>query len=150
MLPGYKHIETLISFVQRVQEELHPVAVVLFGSLAKGNYYLHSDADVCVILARPEVPWAEGYERVAALDPEGVIQPMVYGSDQFLRMIRDLNALALEVCHDGWVLAGDEGYIRSLEETFVKTKRLYGLEKTEGGWLVRREIGGAIGLRGEV
>jgi predicted nucleotidyltransferase len=135
-LPGYEHLEALISFVRRVQD-LQPAAVILFGSLAKGNYYLRSDADICVILSQPQVSWAEGYELVAALN-EGVVQKLVYGAEQFLQMIRDANALALEVCHDGWALAGEEGYVRRVEETFWQTKRRWGLVKTESGWLIRK------------
>jgi predicted nucleotidyltransferase len=138
-LPDYEHLETLVSFVERAQEKLHPAALILFGSLTKGNYYLDSDADICVILAQPEVSWGEGYKQVAPFDPEGVVQPLVYGTEQFLKMVRDANGLALEVCHDGWVLAGDEGYIQRLEEAFAEAKRHFGLEKTESGWLMRKE-----------
>lgn len=137
-LPGYEHVAALISFLRRVQDELHPAAVILFGSLAKGNYYLHSDADVCVILVQSEVSWGEGYERVAPLDPEGVIQPLIYGSDQFFRMLSDANAMALEICHDGWVIASEADYIHRLEETFEQAKLRYHLEKTKSGWLIHR------------
>jgi hypothetical protein len=139
-LHDYEHLDALVTFVRRVVDELHSAAVILFGSLTKGTYYLHhSDADVCVILAEPEISWKEGYERVASLDAEGIVQPMVYGKEQFLRMLQDAHFLALEVCHDGWVLSGDEEYVERLEEAFERARERYGLEKTESGWLLQRK-----------
>ncbi len=137
-LPGYRHVATLTSFVRLTEEMLCPVAIILFGSLTKGTYYLHSDADICIILAQPEISWAEGYDRVAALDSEGVVQPMVYGRVQFPNMIRSANSLALEVCHDGWMLGGEEDYVQLLEEAFNQAEWRYGLQKTESGWLMRK------------
>jgi len=136
-LPGYRHVAALTSFVRLTEEVLCPVAIIMFGSLTKGTYYLHSDADICAVLAEREVFWAEGYDRTAALDPEGVVQPMVYGRVQFLNMIRDANSLALEVCHDGWMLGGEEDYVQLLEEAFKQAEWRYGLQKTESGWLMR-------------
>lgn len=137
-LPDYEHLDALMTFVRRARDELSPAAMILFGSLVKGNYYVHSDADVCVVLREPEVDWHEGYERVAALDEEGIIQPMVYGHDQFVAMLRAANALALQVGHDGWVLAGDEEFVHRLEEAFEQARERYGLEKTESGWLLQK------------
>jgi hypothetical protein len=138
-LHDYEHLSALFTFVRRVVDELHPVALILFGSLTKGTYYLHhSDADVCLILAEPEISWEEGYERVASLDEDGIVQPMVYGTEQFLKMLQGANFLALEVCHDGWVLAGDEEYVQQLEEAFEQARERYGLEKTASGWLRQR------------
>lgn len=126
-----------MAFVQRVQERLRPAAVILFGSLAKGTYYVHSDADVCVILDEPWVDWHGGYERVAPCDEAGTVQPMVYGRDQFGAMVREINALALEICHDGWVLAGDATYVKQLEASVEQVQRAYGLERTSGGWQIQ-------------
>jgi len=136
-LPGYRHVAALTSFVRLTEEVLCPVAIILFGSLTKGTYYFHSDADICVVLAQPEISWADGYDRTAALDPEGIVQPVVYGRVQFLNMIGDANSLALEMCHDGWVLGGEEDYVRSLEEAFKQAEWRYRLQKTESGWLMR-------------
>jgi hypothetical protein len=62
---------------------------------------------------------------------------MVYGRVQFLNMIRDANPLAMEICHDGWILGGEEDYVQLLEEAFKQAEGRYGLQKTESGWLMR-------------
>ncbi|MFB6271771.1 MAG: nucleotidyltransferase domain-containing protein [Salinibacter sp.] len=137
-MPDYKYLDALVTFVRRARDELSPAAIILFGSLAKGDYYVHSDADVCVLLREPEVDWHAGYERAAALDDQGIVQPMVYGREQFVTMLREANALALEVGHDGWVLVGDEDVVNELEKAFSEAVQQYRLGKTAGGWRMSR------------
>lgn len=132
-LPGYKHLAALESFVQRAKSHLRPAALILFGSLAKGDYYHHSDADVCVILEAPYVDFFASYDRIARLDPKGIVQPVVFGTRQFLEQIAHANALALEICHDGIALAGREDYLHQVALSFARVQRRY--TKTATGWI---------------
>jgi len=137
-LKGYEHQAALAHFIHRVTEELAPLALLLFGSLAKGDYHTFSDADVCVILSAPEAHLLEGYNRVAPLDPTGIVQPLVYGREQFMRMIDEANGLALEVMHHGVALAGHEAFLSELEEAWQRARERLGLEKTATGWRITR------------
>lgn len=137
-LRGYEHQAAVAHFVQRVTEELRPSALLLFGSLAKEEYHTFSDADVCVILSASEVHPFEGYDEVASLDPTGIVQPVVYGREQFMRMIAEANGLALEVMHHGIALAGDEAFLSELEAAWQRAQKQLGLEKTATGWRITR------------
>ncbi|MEA3345633.1 MAG: nucleotidyltransferase domain-containing protein [Chloroflexota bacterium] len=137
-LKGYEHRAALGNFIHRMTEELFPLAILLFGSLAKGNYHTFSDADVCVILPTPEAHPFEGYGQMASLDPTGVIQPMVYGREQFMRMISEANGLALEVMYYGIALAGQDAFLAELEEAWQGTRERLGLEKTATGWQITK------------
>ncbi len=132
-LRGYKHLAALERFVRRVQRDLRPAALILFGSLAKGDYYQHSDADVCVILDTPSIEFFAGYDRVARLDPEGIVQPVVFGTKQFLEQIAHANALALEIWHGGIALAGRKDYLHQVALSFARVQRRY--TKTATGWI---------------
>lgn len=132
-LQGYKHLEALASFVRRAQDQLHPAALILFGSLAKGDYYQHSDADVCVVFDMPRVDFFVAYDRVARLNPAGIVQPVVFGTQQFLEQVARANALALEICHDGIVLAGREAYLHQVALSFARIQQRYA--KTATGWI---------------
>ena len=141
LAPGFKHYahtEAVGRFVERAVEELRPLALILFGSLAKGDYHQHSDADFCVVL--PETPSSpfEGYDRVVACDPSGVIQPVVYGPNQFRRMVCQANGLALEIMADGRFLAGDETFREEIETLAVQTRDRLGIERTPTGWRIAR------------
>jgi len=135
-LRGYEHRIALGHFIRRVTEEMSPLALLLFGSLAQGSYHTFSDADVCVILPTPDVHPLEGYDQVAPLDQTGIVQPLVYGREQFLRMMDEANGLALEVMYHGIALAGDEPFLSELEVTWQTTRERLGLGKTVTGWQI--------------
>ena len=135
---GYVYTEAVGRFIERAARELRPLALILFGSLAKGDYHQHSDADFCVVLAEsPRSPF-EGYDRVVACDPSGVVQPVVYGAEQFRQMVRQANGLALEVMADGLFLAGDEAFRQEIEQLAAHTRQRLGIERTPTGWRIAR------------
>jgi hypothetical protein len=132
------HTEAVGRFVERAAQELRPLALILFGSLARGDYHQYSDADFCLVLAEtPRSPF-EGYDRVVACDPSGVVQPLVYGPDQFRQMVRQANGLALEVLADGLFLAGDEAFWQEIEQLATHTRQRLGIERTPTGWRIAR------------
>jgi len=134
----YTYREAVGRFVERASQELRPLALILFGSLARGDYHQHSDADFCLVLAEtPRFPF-EGYERVVACDPSGVVQPLVYGPDQFRQMVRQANGLTLEVLADGLFLAGDEAFRREIERMAARTRQQLGIKRTPTGWFIAR------------
>lgn len=141
---GYAHTEAVGRFIERAARELRPLALILFGSLARGDYHQHSDADFCLVLAEaPRSPF-EGYDQVVAYDPSGVVQPLVYGPEQFRQMVRQANGLALEVMADGLFLAGDETFRQEIVGLAARTWQRLGLERTLTGWHIARPelIGG--------
>jgi len=136
----YAHAEAVGRFVERATQELRPLALILFGSLARGDYHQRSDADFCIVLPdTPRLPF-EGYDRVVACDPSGVVQPVVYGPDQFRQMVRQANGLALEVMADGLFLAGDEAFRQGIEQLAAQVRQQLGIERTPTGWRIARHL----------
>jgi hypothetical protein len=147
---SYRQALAVERFIKRATRELRPLALILFGSLARGDYHQYSDADVCVVLAEsPRSPF-EGYDRVVAVDPSGVVQPVVYGRDQFRRMVRQANGIALEIMADGLFLAGDDGLRQEIQELAAKTQRHLGIERTPTGWRINRPEAWEAEFRDEV
>jgi len=132
----YAHTEAVGRFIERARQDLRPLALILFGSLARGDYHRRSDADFCVVLTdSPRSPF-EGYDRVVACDPSGVVQPVVYGADQFRQMVRQANGLALEVMADGLFLSGDEAFRQEIEGLAARTRQRLGIGRTPTGWRI--------------
>jgi hypothetical protein len=75
---------------------------------------------------------------VVAYDPSGVVQPVVYGPDQFRQMVRQTNGLALEVMADGLFLAADETFRQEIEGLTARTRQRLGIERTPTGWRIAR------------
>lgn len=134
----YAYTEAVGRFVERVTRELRPVAVILFGSLARGDYHQRSDADFVVLLAESFHSPFDGYDCVVACDPSGVVQPLVYSPDQFRQMLRQGNGLALEVMADGLFLAGDETFFQEIEQLAAQVQQQLGIERTPTGWYLAR------------
>jgi hypothetical protein len=136
-LKGYKHTSDVVSFVRQAQQRSDVVALILFGSLAKEDFYEHSDADVCVVLQQPAVhPLLRDVDAFWQDAPPGIIELHIYGSQQFKQMIRQANGLALEVMHYGVALSGDRFYLTEIERLFRETRRDLSLVRVGNGWVV--------------
>lgn len=134
----YGYALDVARFIERLEEELRPLAVILFGPLANNVHHQFSDAEVCIVLRdRPLSPYI-GYDRVTAMDPSGAIRPLVYGADQFRRMLRLANPLALEVSADGVFLTGDENFCEEIERLVADARRPLGGEPVTTNWHINR------------
>ena len=49
----YTHAEAVGRFVEQATRMLSPLALILFGSLARGDCHQRSDADFCVVPTPP-------------------------------------------------------------------------------------------------
>lgn len=133
-LDRYRFREELIGFLERVVE-LEPVAIILFGSLAKGDHLEDSDADVAVILNEKKVPILQKMGELKEFDDSGVIDVFPYGYEQFKNMIEDMNPFAFDVMEGVIIFTGDESklsdIIKTMERIFIErdVKRTeYGIE----------------------
>lgn len=107
---------------------LKPVLMVLFGSVARGDFTQESDADVLVIFERP-VDWATVYAH-----SQGMVQPFVTTVDEVLAQIRQGEPFFIEVVEEGKVLYEvDQMHERLLAEA-ARAKRRWGLVRTADGW----------------
>ena len=133
-LARYGHRDALRDFVERVEEEIHPAAVILFGSLARGDFYSHSDADVCVVLSSAVHPFLADTPDVRGYDPTGIVEPVIFGHEQFLQMVREANPLALEIAVDGILIGGEAQFASRIEEALAEAYARFGLKRHAGGW----------------
>jgi len=86
--------------------------IILFGSMARGDYGLYSDADVLIILN--ESKYGRYFERIPEfldyfLDSKVPVDIFPYTVDEIERMRKRGNALITRALREGVVLAGWEG-----------------------------------------
>lgn len=122
--PAFAELE---EFVQRVSVR-KPLLVLLFGSLATGQFTQHSDADVLVIFNR-SVDWMSVYECSA-----GRVQPLVRELGEALGEIEAGNTLLIEALEDGIPLLDRAGAYERLRCACWEAKRRLGLVRTRRGW----------------
>ena len=95
------------------------VAVILVGSLARGDYTAFSDADVIVIAnnvpSNPMERLKDFMDSSLSVD----LQPRVFTVKEFFKMAKDRRRIIGEVVKYGILLAGDRGIIEKVRKEFL-------------------------------
>jgi predicted nucleotidyltransferase len=123
----YPRFHKVKTFVRRVSQR-HPLLVVLFGSVARGDYKQHSDADVLVLFDKPD-KLDDVYK-----DCEGTVHPIVKTLDQMEQFIREGEPFYIEMIEDGIPLYDADGMFKKLARLVRDAKRAWGLKRTRTGW----------------
>ena len=112
-------MKELKGYAQRVVEK-GGSAVILIGSLARGDYTAFSDADVVIVYNTDVSFWDRGAEF---LDPSLSIelQPLVYTEGELLSMARAKRRVVKEIVGLGVLLAGDPAFLERLRAELNNT-----------------------------
>jgi len=133
----FPHLDALREFLARIRTREHPLAILLFGSLANGQHLPGSDIDVAIIFAHDVDSMQEGAE-LSRLDDSGLIQPFAMSLNQLERRIEDLNPLVLEIVSDGLVLhCSDDICLERIERKLSTVIERFRVERTETRWIIR-------------
>jgi len=106
-------------------------AVVLIGSLARGDYTAYSDADLVII--SDKVP-SRPIDRVAGfIDSSLPIDavPIVYTTEEAIKMAEEGRRVIKEIVNYGKLLAGEKGLIEELRRRFKDTPSSAGPHSTD-------------------
>ena len=107
--------------------------IVLYGSMARGNWSIGSDFDLLIGLRIDDgkrfLDRVYEYERIAP----GPIEPFVYSRSEWEQMWRDLHLTYLEAADYGLPLF-DRGAWARLREEFTRYLAAGVVERRHGGW----------------
>jgi hypothetical protein len=123
----YPHRSSVERFVEKVRR-LDPLLVLLFGSVATGEFTQYSDADVLVVFERP-VDWETAYAC-----SDGVVQPVVKTQDELTAQIAAGEPFFCEIVEEGQVLFDAGGVYTRLRRSVSAARERWGLERTPNGW----------------
>ena len=110
-------IEELKEYARKALEK-GANAVILIGSLARGDYTAFSDADLVIIIGQTS---RKPVERIKDyLDPSLPIdvEPRVYTVDELLRMAREKRRIVREILEHGILLAGNDDILKMIKEMY--------------------------------
>jgi len=136
-LRGLPRFDSLKSFVEAVlkRRDNRVVSIILFGSMAKGNYTNHSDYDVLIVVSKEELSFKDRLYKYSTLS-NGWVEPFVYTSEEAESMLEDYNPLMLDALKDGIVIH-DEGEWALLKDRFNEMLREGILIPKENGWIIK-------------
>ena len=112
-------IEELKEYARKALEK-GAYAVILIGSLARGDYTAFSDADLVIIVGQT---YRKPVERIKDyIDPSLSIdiEPRVYTIDELLRMAREKRRIVREILEHGILLAGNNDILKMIKECYQK------------------------------
>lgn len=144
MLKALSHlpeVEKLERFLLRLLEKRGAEIefVILFGSMAKGNWSASSDYDLLIGL-RGE----DGQRLIERLGEflsyaEGDLQPFPYSRSEWERMFREYHPLLLEALEHGVVLH-DLGAFARMKETFREWRESGRVCPWRSGWKIAEAV----------
>jgi len=115
-------MKKLKAYAEKVIEK-GAIAVILIGSLARGNYTAYSDADVIIVLRgdnrRPIDRIPEYIDPALPID----IEPRVYTIDELNEMAKRGARIIKEILEIGKILAGDKQIIEELQRYLTSASR---------------------------
>lgn len=83
---------------------LKPKKVILFGSMARGDYHEFSDVDL-LIIRDTDKRFIERIEEVCSqIKSRLPVEPLVYTESEFERMLQEENSLIKKALEEGVVL----------------------------------------------
>ena len=114
-------IEELKEYARKALEK-GAYAVILIGSLARGDYTAFSDADLVIIVSQAS---RKPIERIKDyLDPSLSIdiEPRIYTVDELLRMAREKRRIVREILEHGILLAGNDDILKMIKGLYEKQR----------------------------
>jgi len=110
-------MKKLREYAKRIEKK-GAKAVILIGSLARGDYTAFSDADIVIIA--DNVPQNLSERLRDFIDPEFPIdlEPRVYTTEEILKMARNKRKIIDEIINHGILIAGNENLIRKIKKEF--------------------------------
>lgn len=137
-LSGRPEVEKLERFVQRLLdrrgEELE--FIVLFGSMARGDWSLGSDYDILVGLRGDDGKRLIDRMYEFSLLVEGNLEVFPYGRSEWRRMFEELHPFLLEAFEHG-VALWDRGAFAEMRKDFRRWRESGLVTPWRSGWKIR-------------
>lgn len=128
-----KKYEVLERYLSELRKELDLKLVILFGSLARGDWSESSDIDLLIVSDDLSDDPAENFIRLK----RECVEPHGFSTRRFLAELEKPNLLIMDALEYGRRLIVDEKFMKLVEEKFEEVKRKYGLKWVDGTWTWR-------------
>ncbi len=121
---------TIKKYINDVIKELNPKCIILYGSLARGDFNERSDIDIIVISSLLPKNYYERakllYGLIKTFDP---IDPIGFTPEEFINMIKKRHCTSLFAMEEGKALYGKKyfSYLKKIhKEVIIKYKIVKG------------------------
>jgi len=137
-LPRFDSLKGFIDAILKLKGD-RILSIVLFGSMAKGNYTKYSDYDLLIIISQEELSFKDRlYEYSTPSD--GWVEPLVYTREEVESMLEGFHPLILDSIKDG-VMIYDKGLWKRLKARFDEFIESGAIAPKEMGWIISTTSG---------
>ncbi len=135
-IPNIPHKEDIERFIGKIVASFKPNTIILYGSMARGDYGVGSDIDIIVIAKNLPESLDERLKVMAELnDTTAPIECLAYTPREFRRMLKHTHPTALYAMDDGIILY-DDGTVVEMREIFMKMKKTNIIKRFKHGWII--------------
>ena len=122
-------------FCDNVVKNLNPKCIILYGSLARGDFNERSDADIIIISSKLPEDYFERakvlYGLIKTSDP---IEPLGFTPNEFINMINKRHCTSLFAMDEGKALFGEK-YFSYLKKIHNEVINKYKIIKGNSAWI---------------
>jgi predicted nucleotidyltransferase len=130
-IPYHRDIER---YARTILRKLKPRSIILYGSMAKGTYGVGSDIDLLIISENFPHNFLDRLKLLNEINPTTApIEALGYTTEEFEKMLRKKNPIALDALEEG-IIIYDDGYFIKMKNIFEKIKEEIGLVKVGDYW----------------
>ncbi|NIQ05900.1 MAG: nucleotidyltransferase domain-containing protein [Candidatus Korarchaeota archaeon] len=140
-IEGLPYAEEIRTFVEEAIKVLSPKLIILFGSMARKEAGLGSDADLLVISTRLPQGFNERLDKLATLNKTfAPLQIMGYTPEEFENLLEKGRAIALTSLTEGKPLFLEKRYYQRVRNLLHKTIQRWGIKKGEKAWIKEKML----------
>lgn len=132
-MPRFDSLKSFVEAVLKRGDE-RVVSIVLFGSMAKGNYTSYSDHDILLLVSNEDLSFKDRLHEYSSLS-NGWVEPFAYTIKEAEFMLENHNPFMLDALKDGIVIH-DEGVWALLKAKFDEMLRHGIVIPKENGWII--------------
>jgi len=110
-------------------------SVIVIGSRARGEWLPWSDTDVVIVVDQADKRLPRNEDALAI-----GLEARVFRPNELLKALEEFRLTALEAGDHG-IPIYDDGFWHGFKARFEELREVYGLERTELGWLIRNPHG---------
>ena len=139
-LPNVLYREALEAYLKALFERLSPRFVVLYGSVARGDFGVGSDVDILIVAEGLPEKFEDRLKTLFDINPTTApIEPIGYTPKEFEELLKRRHATALYAMDEG-IPIYDDGLYLKMKELFERLKGDLKIVKGKVGWYAQKII----------
>lgn len=139
-IPNIPYKNALEAYLKSLSNNVSPSFVVLYGSMARGDFGVGSDVDILVVAEDFPAKLDDRLQLLFNINPTTApLEPIGYTPKEFEELLRKRHATALFAMEEG-ILLHDDGTYLKMKKMYEKLKADLKIVKGKSGWYAEKII----------